>query len=302
MDQHDYIKKWIEGSFSEDERQAFENSADFQSLKKIYENSIAFKSPEYHVEKELARFNENKHKEAKVVTMKWLAPLLRVAAILVVVFGVWIYFFTTSTTTIQTLASEKSELYLPDSSHVFLNAFSVLSYKPNNWEKERSVSLEGEAFFKVAKGSKFDVETPGGLVSVLGTQFNVRQRDNVFEVVCYEGLVQVKSAGKTITLEKTEVFRVRNGEIDDDKMISNSPSWIANESLFKSTPFSEVIDEFERQYGVTIQAQQLDLDQLFTGGFAHNNLTLALESITQPLNISYKIKDNKTIVLSGDIE
>ena len=46
----------------------------------------------------------------------------------------------------------------------------------NKWKNERSVNLDGEGFFKVAKGSKFDVETSAGTVSVVGTQFNVKNR------------------------------------------------------------------------------------------------------------------------------
>ena len=68
---------------------------------------------------------------------------------------------------------------------------TTLKYASNKWDKKRRVRLEGEAFFKVAKGSTFTVDTKTGSVKVLGTQFNVKNRIGFFEVVCYEGLVGV---------------------------------------------------------------------------------------------------------------
>jgi Fe2+-dicitrate sensor, membrane component len=65
---------------------------------------------------------------------------------------------------------------------VNLNSSSQLSYSKNKWDSKREVTLNGEAFFKVSKGSTFDVITLNGKVSVLGTQFNVKQRENYFEV------------------------------------------------------------------------------------------------------------------------
>ena len=44
----------------------------------------------------------------------------------------------------------------------------------------------------------------------------------------------------------------------------------------------------------------LDVNQFFTGGFVHDDITLALRSITLPLNISYQIGENKQVIISGD--
>jgi ferric-dicitrate binding protein FerR (iron transport regulator) len=90
-------------------------------------------------------------------------------------------------------AAANGEMYafsLPDQSQVLLNAGSQASFKSWDWSSNRAVSLQGEAYFKVAKGQKFTVETNLGSVTVLGTQFNVKARDNRFEVTCYEGKVQ----------------------------------------------------------------------------------------------------------------
>ena len=65
-------------------------------------------------------------------------------------------------------------------------------------------------------------------------------------------------------------------------------------------PFEYVIREFERQYNVSINPQNIDVKQLFTGSFSHNNLEVALKEITLPLDVTYNFKNKTTIDLSRD--
>lgn len=300
MERENSIKKWLEDTLSEDERKAFEASPEFKSLEKISQSVQRFKAPNYDVEAELERFHYKKSGKGKVVRMPWLKPMLRVAAILIVLIGSYFYFYLNVSTSVETLAAEKAILYLPDSSRIELNASTQISYKKRLWNLNRQVKLNGEAFFSVAKGSKFDVETSSGTVSVLGTQFNVKNRDNYFEVVCFEGLVEVQSSGETAQLPPGHAFRIINGKLDKrDNLTDISPGWIKNESSFQSVPFSRVIREFERQYDVKVITRDVDLEQLFTGKFIHNNQTLALQAISLPLNLKFEIEKENQIILSG---
>ena len=197
--------------------------------------------------------------------------------------------------------AQKTLIELPDESQVTLNAVSFLSYNKKEWREVRDVSLEGEAYFKVAKGQTFNVITSSGKVSVLGTQFNVKQRDHLFEVVCYEGSVRVTHLLKTEILKPGDSFLILDGKyIAKEKETSSDPSWINNKSYFKSMPFAHVLNEFERQFNVSINFQNVDIEQLFTGSFDHNDKTLALKSITLPLNLKYSIIDENTIVLERE--
>ncbi len=306
MSNEEYIQKWLEGTLSEEEKSVFAQREEYTSLEKLSKAIVSFKAPEFNVQGELQRLQSKKAlgKKAKVVAMPWLRPLLQAAAVLIAVAGGFLFFMPAPVTTVKTLAAEKTELYLPDSSAVTLNAFSKIIYWQKSWTKNRHVVLAGEAFFKVAKGSRFDVETATGIVSVLGTQFNVKMRKNYFEVICYEGLVQVQSAGKTVKLSPNKVFRVMNGVATNGyNTAEKSPRWLLHESSFESVPFAHVIEEFERQYNVTITTKNVKLDQLFTGRFVHENISLALQSIAIPLNLEYKIDDDqKNVVLSGEIK
>ena len=70
------------------------------------------------------------------------------------------------------------------------------------------------------------------------------------------------------------------------------PSWIEHTSTFKSIPYEEVLEEFERQYEVTIKDLDIDKTQKFTGSFTHNDIEIALKSITLPLQLKYSRTDN----------
>lgn len=304
MSQQEYIEKWLTNTLSEQERIAFEQTEDYRKLNRLSSALQSFKAPEFKTQQEFHRLQliKNAKQEAKVVSMQWIKPLLRVAAVLIMMVGVYYIFLSDTTTTVKTLASQKQELLLPDGSSAVLNAGSTLSFNASDWEQHRQVVLEGEAFFKVAKGSRFDVYTTVGSVTVLGTQFNVKSRNNFFEVICYEGKVQVESGDNTVKLFPGDKAGVVKGQwITKAMAIGEKPDWMLQESSFESAPFSEVLDEFERQYNVSITTNNVDENQLFTGRFVHTDREKALQAITIPLNLTYALsEDQKTLVLSGE--
>ncbi len=299
MKREDLILKWLDNELNTQELEAFKALEDYEALVKLSNSTKRFKAPEYEISIELDRVLNN-ISVSKKRSNNWLKPILRVAAILAISFSIY-YYTTTLDTNITTLAAQKTTIELPDASSVSLNALSTLTYNKKSWTTIRDVELNGEAYFKVAKGSTFKVSTSAGTVTVLGTQFNIKHRDNFFEVVCYEGSVRVSHKTDTVTLKPGDSFLIIDGKfIAKEKETNLNPSWIKNESYFKSISFAYVLNEFERQYNVTINPQNIDLEQLFTGSFVHNNKELALKSITLPLNLNYSIENNHSIVLSRE--
>ena len=298
MKREELIKKWLDNELNPQELEAFKALEDYNDLVKLSDSVKRIETPQYPTESELQSVMQ-KINNTKSNQRSWLKPLVGIAAVLTIFFGIR-YYNSTLNTEINTLASEKTSIELPDASNATLNALSSLQFN-NRWTNKREVRLEGEAFFKVAKGSKFDVITDDGIVSVLGTEFNVKQRDNLFEVVCYEGLVAVTNGKNQVKLKPGDSYVMLNGKlIAKEKETLNAPSWLENESYFKSMPFKEVVAEFERQYDVTITSESIDTTLLFTGNFKHNDMDLALKSITLPLNLKYSLKNDSTIVLSSE--
>ena len=293
MEKATLIKKWLDNNLNPEEVEEFKALEDYDDLIKISEGLEKFKAPETHSNEMLNTILSQK-KETIIPVFKLVKTFGKIAAVFLICFGVY-YFSINKNTSIKTVLAEKTITNLPDASTVHLNAASSISFNKNNWSHKRFIELKGEAFFKVAKGSKFDVVTDLGTVSVLGTQFNVKNRESNLEVICYEGLVSVTFKDKTVKLNPGDSFK--SGVLNKKMIMDEKPFWINNESDFKSEPFINVVKEFERQYGVTVQLKAINKDKLFTGRFIHNDIDVALKSITLPFNIKY-LKKGKEIILT----
>ena len=226
--------------------------------------------------------------------------MLRIASILVVGLAVYFTVFNNDLVEERTLLSEKSTIRLPDLSKVTLNADSEITYDEDSWASKRSLNLKGEAYFKVAKGKTFDVITESGVVTVVGTEFNVKARQHYFEVICYEGIVKVTSDTITRQLLAGETYRILNKKFSETKTEDTLPQWTKNRSSFKSIPISEVVEELERQYNIKVALKYTDTTRLFSGGFVHNDLENALMAITQPMNLTFEISSPNQVLINGN--
>ncbi|WP_452232547.1 FecR family protein [Lacinutrix sp. MEBiC02595] len=298
MNKEELVLKWLDNDLSPQELEAFEALEDYESLIKLAKYSKGFKAPEFNTEAALESTLRGINAK-KTTPKKWLSPILKVAAILAICLGSY-YYTTTLDSSFTTDFTEKSRIELPDHSYVHLNAISKITFNKKSWNTNRTITLDGEAFFKVEKGSTFNVKTDAGTVTVLGTQFNVKQRKDYFEVVCYEGSVQINYNTGKARLKAGDSFLILNGNVTTAITTNvKQPEWINHVSAFTSVPLSKVLAEFERLYNVKFETSNIETSTLFTGKFTHKNIDIALKSITEPLQLSYT-KTNKTIILSRE--
>ena len=295
--QENYLAKWLNNELTEEELAVFKKSDEYASYQRILEASKTMEGPDFDVEDALQAIkNKRILQEPKVVQLKPFRRFLKVAAAVTIIMVGSYFYLNTLNENITTQFAENKEVILPDSSEIIMNADSKIAYSKKKWDTERNVSLNGEAFFKVAKGERFTVTTDHGTVAVLGTQFNVEGREGFFEVTCFEGLVSVSYKGSETKLPAGTSFMVVEGKIvlaEEPKNLN--PSWMDNESTFKSIPLKYVLDEFQRQHNVTVKTQNIDLGKLFTGTFSNTNTDLALQSISVPSRIKFKLEGNKVL-------
>lgn len=298
MNKEELLLKWLDNDLTPQELDTFKALEDYESLIKLSSYSKGFKATGFDTETVLQSTWQD-IKVQKNDSKKWLQPILKVAAILAICFGSY-YYTTTLDSSYSTDFAEKSIIELPDHSSVNLNALSEIIFNKKDWHKNRTITLHGEAFFKVKKGSSFNVKTEAGIVTVLGTQFNIKQRSNYFEVVCYEGSVQINYNTGKATLKAGDSFLILNENIITGLGTNGKqPEWLNNVSTFSSLPLSEVLAEFERQYKVNFDATNIKTNTLYSGKFTHKDIDIALKSITEPLQLNYT-KNNKTIILSRE--
>ncbi len=192
--------------------------------------------------------------------------------------------------------AESKRVLLPDGSKVILNAGSTISFK-ENWD--RSVNLKGEAFFEVVHGSEFTVETANGTVSVLGTSFNVFDRDDQLKVDCKTGKVKVEIPALGIAEILTPGFGVVLSEATANKRKIDTATvgiWTAGEFYFSNQPLKDVFNEIERQFNVSVEADQIVNKRLFSGYFVKSDLNSALQMVCEPLGLGFTVKGSNVTI------
>ncbi len=296
-----YLAKWLNNELSEEELKAFRDSPEFNTYRKIVDAASGLEGPDFDVDAALARVKEARQSSGgKVIRMRSNPWIGRIAAGIVVFLGIAFLYMNLIGDRIQTDFGQQIVVGLPDASEVLLNAGSDLSYNEGKWDERRELKLRGEAYFKVAKGQAFTVETDAGSVTVLGTQFNVLQRGDILVVTCYEGLVRVDASGTSHQLPAGTGFRVVDGVAELFDTPDTKPSWTDRESSFRSMPLSFVLQELQRQHTVEVETRNVDLTTLYTGTFSNTNLELALQSISTPLQLEYRVEGNKVLIYGPD--
>ena len=298
-DNNTFLAKWLAGELSDDTLKTLVSEDDFNAYLKLKRGIEAHARLEAPIDESFSkisnRIGEKKPKVRKLNTNTWF---IGIAASIVLFFGL---FFTLGddVTTIATNYGEHKTITLLDGSEVILNSKSTLTYNEEDWLSNRRLTLEGEAYFKVEKGSTFTVVTNNGDVKVLGTQFNVNSVSDLFEVVCFEGKVSVQSKGETqILLPTYSVRRINGHAFETWETLETNPTWIDGESTFRSVPISYVISALESQYDVVINAKDIDQTIIYTGSFTHTDLDTALKTVFKSLQIRYVEKEKGNIYLS----
>lgn len=297
MEENYKLAKWLDGEMTDAELNEFQADPDFPLYEKIKLYSSQLETPKFDEYKLLTKVLETKKQTPKVVALKpnWF---MRIAAVLVIGFGLFFAYNTFTPSTELAENGKQTTFLLPDNSEVVLNSGSQIDYSKWNWDDNRKLELNGEAYFKVAKGKKFEVNTNLGKVSVLGTQFNVKARKDRFDVVCFEGKVKVNINAQEVILTPGQMVSFEGNERIVNKTISDAkPVWLSKELSFEKEKLTAVLEEIQRQYNVTIDAKNIKSDQLFTGKIPSNNIDVALKTITSIYHLNYSKSTNSNYVI-----
>mgnify|MGYP003683032743 CR=1 FL=1 len=289
--------RWLSNELTEEEKSDFEASEDFEIYKKIAEKSTEFMAPNFDKSQVFENIQNQIHQRKQKKSISLFKPLMYAAAASIALFFGLFYFLNLPEKHVSGIG-EQLAITLPDNSEVLLNSNSTLSYSKKNWNKNRTLELKGEAYFKVEKGSDFTVETKEGKVTVLGTQFNVKTEKGLFEVICFEGKVKAETIETESILTKGNAFRKMKDSLPEKwNVTAKEPTWKKGETTFKSMPLKYVIIALENQYKIHINATNIDVKKKFTGSFTHKNLQIALQTVFVPMKIGVTFKDKENILL-----
>jgi len=295
MDNNYLLHKYLNDEASAQEIIELKASSEYAAYVKIADASMGFEVPAHDSEANLDGIFSKIETQPKR-KINWKIRGLKIAALLVALLASYI-FINNLDTTITTEIAQQELITLPNNSEVQLNANSSLTYNKNNWKNNRSIALDGEAYFKVTKGQSFQVTTSQGTVTVLGTEFNVFARDNIFHIECFEGLVEVAFKEGLLQLPAGNKIQIENGRISlNETTVKLAPSWIYEESSFSDVSLATVLNEIENQYDVKVIYSEEEGTRRFSGTFTHNDIDIALKSICTPLRLQFVKKGNEVTI------
>ena len=202
------------------------------------------------------------------------------------------------------LGIREKVISLSDGSKIYLNAGSRLSYSKDYDSESRKVSLNGEAYFDVKKGiNPFIISTEYAEITVLGTKFNVRSRDDGFEVGVNEGAVKVQNDLQSMEISQGEQIDV-NPEypktFSTSKTADFYPGWKNNKIICDNSSLLKICDELERIYNIKINFQNESQKNIPISGIINlnpNNLESVLSSISLLSKREFKLRGDSYIVL-----
>ncbi len=201
--------------------------------------------------------------------------------------------------TIETGYGEERQVTLSDGSVVWLNAGSKISYEENS---PRTIQLNGEAFFEVAKDKTrpFTVETPDNVVvKALGTSFNVNayQENTYLETTLLTGKVEVSSENyfeeKIIMLPNDRIRIVKADGTPIKSMIQNKQkvlAWRVGKIRFENTSFKNIAGDLSNQLNVKLVFENESIaESRFTASF---DKSTPVEEILEVLKASKNFEYN----------
>lgn len=288
------------------EKNSFKNVAGNDKLKRITKIFSNYKVPTRKNKEEAwgdlyAKIQESERKTNITRNIRIFQKIVYPLAASILLVLIIYTFYEYSKIEVLVPRGQQQAVLLPDSSEVFLNADSKLSYSRLNWKNNRRIKFEGEAFFNVKKEGRFEVICNSGVISVTGTSFNVFSRMNKLEVKCFTGKIEVAAFDNTpVLLNEKEAIKYS----DDIKKFpdaykfnsESAPSWRTGEYHFSRSPLRSVFEELERQYDIKVHYPETG-NRTYTGFFKNENLKQALDMICIPMSLEYNIINDDTVMI-----
>jgi len=265
------------------------------------------------IEADLKKLKKKLQQPAKVISVKNLWPRrLAIAAsfLFLATASYWVLNTGNETNNIYASQDEIKVIDLLDGSKVWLNKNSKLNLSKDFSEKNRDLSLTGEAFFQVEKNTElpFTIKTEHSTVTVMGTSFNVKERKNKLTVTVESGKVRLSDEeSNSIELVKGEIglHEYKSNTLSKNTLDSeNAESWKSDKIKFSQKTLTQVINELELLYNTNITLDNPDLASCKMTVLVYStSFPVVLEKICNNLGMqSEKIAPNTIRLINGSCQ
>lgn len=287
----------------------------------------------------LSKVLDKKTSSPKLINWKSLA----IAASIILICSIGIYFYNAKQSEVNIAGvSELTEIVvpkgstrkivLPDGTKITINMGSSLKIEPGFGKSSRTVHLNGEAYFDIAKNPiPFIVNTDHYTIRDIGTIFNVKaySDDLCFETMVIEGEVEIEGKLKIdsdkpqkVSVKKQQIFKLNYapteaGVVQTEKNFSDIvevkvqkissaqaeiyTGWTEDLLVFEGKTFQEIIKIMERRYDVDIIMKDLKVRNYeYTGSFINiNEVEKALKILKETTDINYE-RNGRIITIRGN--
>jgi transmembrane sensor len=196
---------------------------------------------------------------------------------------------------------EMAEIELNDGSAIEMNSGTRIRHNRFFGRSNRTLHLEGEAYFTIRSGDKpFIINANGSTVEVTGTRLNIRSWSSdpgsETSVTVTEGEVYFypeKSPDKRVVLSPGKMSSWNNNMIEPADPVSVSADrilgWRNNLLHFDDKPLAVILNELERRFDVRIdlEAQEMRYETLTTYYTEQRNLETVLNDISLVKGLRY---------------
>jgi len=205
--------------------------------------------------------------------------------------------------TIKTPSGGQYQIVLPDGTRVWLNAASALRFPSRFSEKNREVTLSGEAYFEVARdpGAPFVVSVGQSAVTVLGTHFNINGYGDE-EDLCttlLEGSVRFSNGSTQRTLEPGQQARLNrtSSAVSVHKAdIDQVMGWKNGFFEFDNIDLAAIMRQISRWYDVDVVYQSIDKNKKLGGGISRKSALPDLLRLLENSGVKVRLEGRTLIV------
>ena len=282
------LERYYEGISTQSEEQQLKELVDEDSFEKITFDYFD------HIGQIHYPGDHSRHK----ISNKWyigIAASLVIA--LISIFSMRDYF---DRSTYVDSGSSTIHYQLPDKSECWMNQNSTLQFDNNFNADNRSVALNGEAYFEVKKDKiPFRIELVYGAVEVIGTSFNVDARDGSLEISVLSGLVKyIPDDGtdqhilpnQTLVVGKDQGMKI----IENDR---NLLSWKERELIFRNDSLNYVFRTVSKFLNKEFVVEVENINHCtYTGTFYNPKESEITELLAYSLNLIFTETESGYII------
>ncbi|MBN2521466.1 MAG: FecR domain-containing protein [Bacteroidales bacterium] len=276
----------------------------YKAFKKLGQRKDVFESVQkLDIEQALRKVKASNAKVRVIAFRKWA----QIAAVFIMILGLSFLFrydFLNPEITVKTKEGERTEVLLADMSKVSVNENSVFVYPKKFKGQARNVKLVGEAYFIVTpdETKPFVVEINEVYVKVLGTEFNIVNRNNTEDISVWvtKGSVQFginKSETGPIVLKKgdagkyNKVKQILNYENNPD---FNNIAWKTKHLEFENETLEKVARKLEKVYFIEFEIEEGLKSRKISAIYDDQPVEMIIQILEATLNVKiFELSNNK---------